>query len=171
MRFLGVVLGALMAMGAFAMPLTAQAQTQQVVSQFDDATIARLLLDVKTTWQVEPGTDGRSIYRASADGGINFTLMPQACAPEQGCRAIMVIATFTRGDTRSLAELDTFLNVFNDQVPSAKAYRTGDGTVILQSYINAAFGISYANAQAQLLVFGQDIQAIRAGLTEFGEGR
>ena len=41
--------------------------------------------------------------------------------------------------------------------------------MILQSYLNAAFGVSYANAQAQLLVFGQEIGKLREALTAFSE--
>ncbi|MEP3051532.1 MAG: YbjN domain-containing protein [Erythrobacter sp.] len=174
MRLMRILATGFLALGlvattAFA-PVAAQGQ-QQVVTQFDDSTISRLLLDVQTTWQIEPGPDGVSIYRASADGGIAFTALPRACAPEQGCRALAMIAQFTRTDGRPLAELDNFLNTFNDRVPAGKVYRMNDGTVVLQGYINAAFGISYANAQAQLLVYGQNIQALRAGLEAFSEGR
>ncbi len=158
---------------AFAIVMTAPAsaqQTQQVVTQFDDATIARLLLDVQATWQTEAVQGARAIYRASAEGGIGFTLQPRACDEKQMCRSAMVVATFTRSDKRSLADLDAMLSAFNDRYASAKAYRANDGTVILQAYINAAGGTSFANARAQLLVFGQNIGLMRSALTAFGEG-
>ena len=46
-----------------------------------------------------------------------------------------------------------------------------NGVVVLQSFINAQSGISYANARAQLLVFGQEIVKVRKTLTDFGQGR
>ena len=157
---------------------TAQAQTQApssgpspVVSQFNSSTIARLLLNVQADFDVEAGANGQTVYRASADGGLAFTLAPRACAPETGCVGLLMIAVFTRSDSRSQAELDTLLNTYNDLNPSGKAYRVADGTVVLQGYINAAYGISYGTAQAQLLVFGQEIVKLRKALEDFGEGR
>ncbi|MEP2736193.1 MAG: YbjN domain-containing protein [Erythrobacter sp.] len=170
MRLKTMIFGA--GIGALLSAAPASAQTQpQVVTQFDDATIARLLLNVQAAWQVEPGANGRSIYRANAEGGIVFTAMPRACDEQKMCRALMVLTPFTRNDRRNLASLDAFISAFNDQNPSAKAYRTGDGTVVLQSYVNAAGGTSFANARAQLLVFGQNIVKLRAGLEQFAEGR
>lgn len=149
----------------------AKAQNQsQVVTQFDDATISRLLLDVQATWRIDAGAQGRSVYRASADGGIAFTLSPGGCGAETGCTGIVLIATFARNDARSLTELDQLLNFYNDANPTAKVYRTGDGVVILQSYVNAVNGVSYANARAQMLVFGQEIGKLRQTLTAFSEG-
>ncbi len=155
---------------AFALPTQVAAQsTSQVVAQFDDATIARLLLAVEATWRTEPGPHGRSLYRASADGGINFTLLPQACSVEQGCVALLVLANFTGVETESTKVMDTFLHRFNDAYPSAKVYRVSDDGVVLQAYFNAAQGISFANAQAQLLVFGQNLVQLRSELTALQE--
>ncbi|MEO9462796.1 MAG: YbjN domain-containing protein [Marinomonas sp.] len=165
------VLGAAAALTLAGMSNAVAAQGQpQVVTQFDDATIARLLLDVQASWQVEAGTNGRSIYRASADGGIAFTVMPRACDERLTCRSLMVLTPFTRSDKRSLAQLDAFISAFNDQTPSGKAYRMQDGTVVLQSYLNAAGGISFANARAQMLVYGQNLVKLREGLAAFAAG-
>ena len=84
---------------------------------------------------------------------------------------LLLIAIFTRSDSRNLGELDALLHRYNDLNPNGKVYRMENGTVVLQGYINAAYGISYANAQAQLLVFGQEIAKLRKTLTDFGEGR
>lgn len=150
----------------------AQAQNQpQVVAQFNDATISRLLLDVQANFNIEAGPDGAKIFRAQADGGIAFTLSPRACSAETGCVGLLLIAVYTRSDSRNLGELDVLLHRYNDLNPNAKVYRMDDGTVILQGYINAAYGVSYANAQAQLLVFGQEITKVRQTLTDFSEGR
>ena len=82
----------------------AQSAQQPVVTQFDDSTIARLLLDVQAEWQIEAGADGRSIYRASNPNGIRFTAMPRAC-DQQGCRALLVPWRFVCIDDRdALAE-------------------------------------------------------------------
>ena len=65
------LIAALVALAAL-LQSPAQAQGQaQVVTQFDDATISRLLLDVQATWRVEQGVQGRSVYRAAADGVTN----------------------------------------------------------------------------------------------------
>ncbi len=180
MRNLLGTIGAALALAAT--PATVQAQNQtpsqaqaqraqpQMIVQFDDATIARLLLDVQASWQIEAGANGRSIYRANANGGIAFTVMPRACDERLTCRAMMVLTPFTRSDKRSLAQLDAFISAFNDQTPSGKAYRMNDGTVILQSYVNAAGGISLANARAQLLVYGQNLVKLREELTAFAGG-
>ncbi len=143
------------------------AAAQQIlppVTQFDDATVSRLLLDGQATWRIEGGPDGRAVYRVSAQDGINFTVQPQACTADQGCASLLVIATFPARDGVDLLKLDRLLSRFNDVNATAKVYRTSDGTVLLQAYINAAFGISYANAQAQLLIFGRNLQALRAEL-------
>ncbi|MEL7190321.1 MAG: YbjN domain-containing protein [Pseudomonadota bacterium] len=158
------LLAALMLGLAATSPVSAQSNPQ-VVAQFDDATIARLLLAVQATWRTETGPDGRALYRASAEGGISFTLLPQACGEEQGCRALLVLANFTGVEADNVSTLDNFLHRFNDAYPSAKVYRVGENGVVLQAYLNAAQGISFANAQAQLLVFGQDLVVLRNELT------
>lgn len=126
---------------------------------------------MQVNFNIEAGGEGRKVFRAQADGGIAFTLSPQACAAETGCAGLLMIAIFTRSDSRNLGELDALLSRYNDLNPNGKVYRMEDGTVVLQGYINAAYGISYANAQAQLLVFGQEITKVRQSLTAFGEGR
>lgn len=161
----------LMAMSAFVIGSSAMAQEKPVVvSRFDNSTIPHLLRDVQTTWTVEQGADGQAIYRVKADGGVAFTVTPRACSAERRCVGLLLIAVFTRGDGRTLADLDNFLSNYNDNNPNGKVYRVQDGeAVVLQGYINAANGIRYANAQAQLLVFGQELAKIRAQLTEFGK--
>lgn len=169
MRVIAGLLGIAGAAALFATPAQAQNQ-QQVVTQFNDSTISRLLLDVQATWDIEAGAEGQKVYRASADGGIAFTLSPRACNDDGGCVGLLLIAVFTRNDQRSLAELDQLLNRYNDMNPNGKVYRTNEGVVVLQGYMNAAYGISYSNAQSQLLVFGQEITKLRQVLTAFGEG-
>jgi len=169
MRIFGGLLGILGAATLGVAPAQAQSQ-QQVVTEFNDSTISRLLLDVGTNWNIEAGPDGQKVYRASAEGGVNFTLSPRACAAETGCVGLLLIAVFTRSDQRSLGELDQLLNRYNDLNPNGKAYRVEDGTVVLQGYVNAVYGVSYANAQAQILVFGQELGKLRNELTVFSEG-
>lgn len=141
-----------------------------VVTQFNDSTISRLLLDVQANFDIETSPDGGKVFRASADGGLAFTLSPRACGPETGCVGLLMIAVFTRNDGRSLSDLDTLLNRYNDLNPNGKAYRVADGTVVLQGFINAAYGVSYPNAQAQLLVFGQEMGKLREELSAFSQG-
>jgi hypothetical protein len=130
-----------------------------------------LLLDVQATWQVEQPQGGLPNYRASAEGGISFTVSPRACSPEQGCLGLLLIAVFTGVDASNLLALDGYINTINDRSPTAKVFRTDEGVVLLQAYINSAYGISYANAQAQILVFGQDINMMREALAAFQESR
>ena len=153
-----------------AAPAHAQNQ-QQVVTQFNDSTISRLLLDVQATWNVEAGPEGQKVFRAQADGGIAFTLSPRACSAEAGCAGLLLIAVFTGSNANKLGELDQLIHRYNDLNPNGKVYRMGDGTVVLQGYINAVYGVSYPNAQAQLLVFGQEIVKVRETLNAFSEGR
>lgn len=163
------LLGLIGAASLLAFP--AQAQNEpQVVTQFNDTTISRLLLDVQASFDIEAGPDGQKVYRANADGGIAFTLSPRACSAQNGCAGLLQMAVFTRSDGRSLAEIDEFINHYNDRNPNGKVYRMEDGTVVLQGYTNAIYGISYANAQAQLLLFGQEIAKLRSELTAFSEG-
>ena len=169
MKVIGGLLGLLGLASLLAAPAQAQSQ-QQVVTQFNDSTISRLLLDVGTSWNIEGGPEGQKVYRVSAEGGVNFTLSPRACAAETGCVGLLLVAVFTRNDQRSLGELDQLLNRYNDVNPNGKAYRIEDGTVVLQGYINAVYGVSYANAQAQILVFGQELGKLRNELTVFSEG-
>ena len=170
MYFKSVITGLFAAAILSATPAQAQAQ-QQVVTQFNDSTISRLLLDVQAGFNIEGGANGEKVYRAQADGGLAFTLSPRACSPENGCVGLLMVTVFTRSDSRNLGELDALINRYNDLNPNAKVYRMDDGTVVLQGYINAAYGISYTNAQAQLLVFGSEIVKVRDTLTAFGEGR
>lgn len=157
---------ATMALAITGMPAVAQQQQPQrpqVVSQFDDTMVRYLLADVQATYRTEQASDGSSVYRASAEGGINFTLAQRSCAPETGCLGLMLIAIFTDVPIRDPARFDAFVHAFNDQNPTAKMIRSPDGVVAIQSYINAAYGISYRNAQVQFVVFGQNIvQASRA---------
>lgn len=162
--------GAALAATLTAAPAQAQSQ-QQVVTQFNDATISRLLLDVQTNFNIEAGPEGQKIFRAQAEGGVAFTVSPRACSAENGCVGLLLIAVFTRSDGRSLSDLDALLNRYNDLNPNGKVYRMQDGTVVLQGYVNAAFGVSYSNAQAQLLVFGGEIGKVRDALTAFSEER
>jgi len=169
MRNFGGLLGLLCAAALTATSAQAQSQ-QQVVTQFNDSTISRLLLDVGTNWNIEAGPEGQKVYRVSAEGGVNFTLSPRGCSAETGCVGLLLIAVFTRNDQRSPGELDQLLNRYNDLNPNGKAYRVEDGTVVLQGYVNAVYGVSYANAQAQILVFGQELGKLRNELTVFSEG-
>ncbi|MEL6529728.1 MAG: hypothetical protein AAFQ27_07175 [Pseudomonadota bacterium] len=169
MKLIGGLLGLATAVSLAATPAQAQSQ-QQVVTQFNDSTISRLLLDVGASWNIEGGPNGEKVYRASADGGVNFTLSPRACAAETGCVGLLLITVFTRNDQRSVSELDELLHRYNDLNPNGKAYRVEGGAVVLQGYINAVAGISYTNAQAQILVFGQELGKLRNELTAFSEG-
>lgn len=164
---------------AFALGLTAMAapvaaqqqqqQTPQVVTQFNDATITSLLRDVQATWRVEQDQSGNVNYRASAEGEINFTLAPRACSQETGCLGLMMLAVYTGLNAPSTAQLDAYLAELNDRSATVKVYRNGN-IVILQGYMNSAYGISYRNAQTQLLIFGQDIVGISQALASFERG-
>ena len=46
-----------------AAPAHPQSQ-QQVVTQFNDSTVSRLLLDVQANFNIEAGADGAKIFRA-----------------------------------------------------------------------------------------------------------
>ena len=157
-------------------PLAAQQQTPQqpqapqVVTRFDDQTLRFLLQDIQATWRYEQVSDGSTVYRASAEGDINFTLAPRACSPEGGCTGLMVIALFQGVNAPSAAQLDAFINQFNDLHPTAKVLRSPEGTVALQTYVNAAYGVSYRNVQEQFLVFGQNISILSQALTRFEQG-
>ncbi|MEL7218358.1 MAG: hypothetical protein AAGK01_08005, partial [Pseudomonadota bacterium] len=135
MKLIGGLLGLATAVSLAATPAQAQSQ-QQVVTQFNDSTISRLLLDVGASWNIEGGPNGEKVYRASADGGVNFTLSPRACAAETGCVGLLLITVFTRNDQRSVSELDELLHRYNDLNPNGKAYRVEGGAVVLQGYIN-----------------------------------
>lgn len=153
-------------------PVAGQQPTQQpqrpgVVSQFDDTMIRYLLADIRATHRVERASDGSTVYRASAEGQINFTLAPQACSQETGCRGLMLIAIFNDLRAPDPTRLDAFVNSFNDRNPTAKLIRGPNGIVALQAYINASFGISYRNAQAQMLVFGENIVQTSRALAAF----
>lgn len=147
-----------------------QPQRPQVVTQFDDLTVRYLLADVQATYTVEQDNAGQLTYRASTEGGINFVLAPRSCTAEQGCLGLVLIAVFTDVNAPSTAALDTFINQFNDRFPTAKVMRGGQGMVALQGYINAAYGTSYRNVQAQLLVFGEDISNLSRALLELENG-
>ncbi|MHA7818572.1 MAG: hypothetical protein ACX930_02870 [Erythrobacter sp.] len=160
---------ALATMGA---PTLAQQQVQQpqrpqVVAQFNDTMVRYLLADIQATHRVEPGNDGFSIYRATTGEGINFTLAPRACSADVGCQGLMLLAVFSDLRSPDSPRLDTFIHIFNDRNPTAKLIRGPNGIILLQGYINAAFGISYRNAQAQLLVFGQNIVKTSQALAAF----
>lgn len=145
----------------------AQQQRPQVVTQFDDTTVRYLLADVQANWRVEQGADGAPVYRANAGEGLNFTLAPRACSPEGTCVGLMMIAVFENVDLSDPAGLDALLNSFNDSNPTAKVLRSPQGVVALQGYVNAAYGISYRNAQAQFLQFGENIVAVSRALAAF----
>jgi hypothetical protein len=170
MRFLIGLLTLIGAATGFIAPAAAQNQPQ-VVARFNDATISRLLLDVQANFNIEAGPEGSKVYRAQAEGGIAFTLSPRACSAENGCVGLLLIAVFSGADTSRLGELDRVLNRYNDLNPSGKVYRTDEGIVVLQGYINAVYGISYPNAQTQLLLFGEEIVKVRDTLNAFSEGR
>jgi len=144
-----------------------QAAAPQMVTQFDAATVSRLLLDVSATWQTEPSVDGHTNYRASAAGGLNFTVSPRACSEQYGCLGLMMLAVYTDVSAPNMAALDTFLNQLNDTSTSVKVFRNAGGIIVLQAYINAAGGITYRNAQSELLIFGQDIVAVSQAIAQF----
>ena len=157
-----------------AAPLAAQnegfqseAASPQLVTQFDAATVSRLLLDVRATWDTEPSIDGHTNYRASAEGGLNFTLSPRACSEQNGCLGLMMLAVYTDVRAPNMAALDGFLNQLNDTSPSVKVFRNTQGTVVLQSYINSTNNITYHNTQSKLLIFNQNIISINQTITQF----
>ena len=152
---------------AIAQQQPAPSQQTVLVTGFDDAVITQLLRDVQATWQVEAGPQNVVNYTASAEGGLNFVLSPRSCDREGRCVGLVMLALFDGLRVRDVAQLDTVLHRFNDLDATAKVYRAGRDTVLLQGYINAAYGISYDNARAQLLVFGQDIVSTSRTLTAF----
>lgn len=158
---------ALLVAGA-APPAFAQDQ-RAVIARFDDSTISRLLLDVEAQFQIEPGAEGVNVYRARAGEGIAFTVSPRACSEQNGCAGLLLIAVFTLDPGSVPEDLDQQLHRYNDVNPNAKVYRAESNVLVLQGYINSAFGISYRNAQAQLLVFGQEIGKLRDTLGAMGE--
>ncbi|MEQ8411490.1 MAG: hypothetical protein RIB52_08040 [Erythrobacter sp.] len=151
-----------------ASPVAAQDQ-RAIVARFDDSTISRLLLDVNAQFQIQPGAEGVNVYRARAGEGIAFTVSPGACSDKSGCLGLVLVAVFTLDDGSRPPDLDQRLHRYNDVNPNAKVYRADRNVVVLQGYINAAYGISYRNAQAQLLVFGQEIGKLRDTLGAMGE--
>ncbi len=164
----------------FAAPVVAQQtspanqaapERPQVVSRFDEQTVRYLLEDVQANWQVERSPDGGLTYRASAPGGLNFVAAPRSCGTEVGCVGLVLVALFDDVQVDDAARLDAFINGHNDKFPTAKVMRDAQGMIALQAYINAAYGISYRNAQAQLLVFGQDISALARALAEFEQSQ
>lgn len=158
-----------------AAPTAAQQQQQpqrpQAVNRFEDITIRTLLQDVGTTVQVLPGENTVTRYRASTENGISFTAFPASCSEEAGCVGLVLVAIFGEVEVPAGQSLDTFLHRFNDANPTAKVFRGPQGNVVLQAYINAANVISYANAQSQLLVFGQDIVRTSRALNAFQNGQ
>ena len=160
-------------LGAAPHPVAAQQQIQrpQVVTQFDDQTVRFLLADIAATWRVEQGVGGATVYRVNAEGELNFTLAPRACSPEGVCTGLMMVAIFSGVDASDPARLDGFINRFNDTNPTAKLIRDQRGVVAIQAYINTAYGISFSNAQAQFLEFGQNIVLASRALGEFQNGR
>lgn len=174
MRFiakLSTVLAALV----LSLPLSAQqqpAQQQQaarpqVVTQFDNQTIAYLLADMRASAQVMQDPNGGVTYRAVTEDGINLTLAPRACNDQGVCTALMMVVVFDGLNVRNYAQLDALINQYNDRNPTAKVLRSPQGVVALQGYIDAAYGISYRNAQAQMLQFGQDLAAVGRALVAF----
>lgn len=148
----------------------AHAQDQRtIIARFDDSTISRLLLDVEAQFQIEPGAEGANVYRARAGEGIAFTVSPRACSAQNGCAGLLLIAVFTLDPGAVPQDLDQRLHRYNDVNPNAKVYRADSNAIVLQGYINSAFGISYRNAQAQLLVFGQEIGKLRDALGSMDE--
>ena len=49
--------------------------------------------------------------------------------------------------------------------------RNPQGVVAMQAYINASFGISYRNLQAQVLVFGDNIVDASAALGQLSQAQ
>jgi hypothetical protein len=142
-------------------------QRPQVVTQFTDPIVQRLLLDLQSTWQVEPNPEAEPNYRAVSSTGISYTVSPRSCSEERGCSALLVLSVFTGVDTSDLLALDGFLHRINDRLPTAKVYRADGSIIILQTWINAAGGITYRNAQAQMLIFGRDVDEVRRALAAF----
>lgn len=86
-KLTGICAAALMAINALPaaaqqqepQPQQTQPQRPQFVTQFDNTTVTYLLQDVRATWRTEASVDGFTLYRASAEDGINFSLSPRAC--------------------------------------------------------------------------------------------
>ena len=179
MRFGSVLLGlfALALNFAFALPAHAQEQRlpeearPQVVTQFDELTIRFLLQDIQARWELEQGPDGQRIYRASAEDGLNFSMVQSDCTAEGFCTSLMLIAIYNGTEGISPQSLDLFINAYNDSNPSAKLMRNPQGVVAMQAYINASFGISYRNLQAQVLVFGDNIVDASAALGQLSQAQ
>lgn len=162
-----------LALAATAAPAAAQQAPQQSqarpdwVTQFDDQTLRYLLADLQATWTVEQGQDGSLTYRASTAGGINFVLAPRSCDAQSGCVGLLLVALFDEVNVSNAAQLDAFVNRFNDTQPTAKVMRNAQGMVALQAYVNVAYGVTYRNVQAQILVFGQNITNLSRALVQF----
>jgi len=149
-------------------PAAQQPERPQAINRFDDGIVRMLLTDVGTSVEVLPGAENTvTRYRASTNDGVNFVVFPAACAQETGCVGLITVAIFDGLEVSDAASLDAFLHRFNDANPTAKVFRSPQGSVVLQSYINAANIITYRNAQSQLLVFGRDIVRTSRALLAF----
>ena len=157
-------------------PLSAQQAAQPAqqrpdwVNRFDDQVMRFILADLNAQWTVEQGADGSLTYRATTQEGINFVLAPRSCDAQNVCVGLVLIALFDDLNAPNAARLDAFINQYNDLYPTSKVMRNPQGLVALQSYINAAYGVTYRNVQAQLLVFGQNITNLSRALLAFENG-
>lgn len=168
-----IILSALVAFVVASLPVAATAQQQpvqqrpQMVQRFDHQTVRSLLDGVEVAWRIDQDANGDLTYRATAQSGVSFVAAPRSCTTEQGCIGLVLVSVFDGVNVTDLARFDAFVHQFNDRFPTAKVVRNGPQTVTLQAYINAAYGISYQNAQAQMLTFGQDITNLSRALTAF----
>ena len=134
-----------------------QTERPQAINRFEDATIRLLLQDLGARVEVVPVEEGNPRYRASTEGGVNFTAIPAACSAEAGCVGLIVVAILSGFEVPENVDLSEYVHRYNDANPTAKMFLSRAGQVVLQDYINAANVTTYRNAQSQLIVFGNDV--------------
>ena len=170
------ILTAILGLAAASVPATLTAQQApsqprpQMVQRFDHQTVRSLLDAVEVEWKIDQDASGNLTYRASAESGATFVAIPQSCETDAGCLGLVLVAAFEGIKVANPGRLDAFVHRFNDSFPTAKVVRSGPGTVTLHAYINAAYGTTFQNAQAQMLVFGQDIANLSRALVALETG-
>lgn len=153
------IFAAALAACTFAAPAAAQdinAVTSRtgLVTNFDQATITRILRELRLPHQVLPGSGGRFV-NVTFPNGVRATVGRTACRADMlSCKGMTITARFGRGrDGWSELEKLRRANAFNTRHSFIKSGIDEGGSFYLIRYELSDFGVSRGAVATSLLVF------------------
>ena len=146
------------ALAALAMPSTATAQSEELISNprgmianFDIPNLGPVLTELGIVWQRKVNDSGRGFIAASVGGQLSFNLVPTACQGVNDTNCIGLILVSLHGGNSVNTQT---VSAFNQAVPFTSAGMLGNNAgAFLTRYEISDYGIPRGNVASSVYNF------------------